>query len=90
MPVSVSGPTVSDPPRILMVALPLTSVVGAEVYPPPVSVTVPVGVGFPVPPLTVISTLKACAVVMLDKDGLTVTLGVILTEAVALPLSGIV
>ena len=58
-------------------ALPLARVVAAEVYPPPVNVTVPFGVGLPVPPFTVIVTINACAVVMLDVDGVTVTAGVV-------------
>lgn len=32
----------------------------------------PVGVGFPLPPLTVTVTGNACAVVMLEEDGVTV------------------
>jgi len=41
---------------------------------------------FPVPPLTLTVTINACAVVMLDADGDTVTAGVagvIVMEAVA-------
>jgi hypothetical protein len=43
-----------------------------------VSVTEPVGVGLPFPPLTTAVTVNACAVVMLDRDGVTETAGVIL------------
>jgi hypothetical protein len=42
----------------------------------------PVGVGLPVPPLTAIATVNACPVVMLDEDGVTVTVGVVFAEAV--------
>jgi hypothetical protein len=43
-------------------------------------------VSLPVPPLTLTVTVKACAVVMLDADGVTVTAGVagvIVMETVA-------
>ena len=43
---------------------------------PLVKVTAPVGVGLPVPPLTVTVTIVDCAVVMLEGDGETVTAGV--------------
>jgi hypothetical protein len=43
-----------------------------------VSVTDPVGVGLPLPPLTVAVTDNACAVVMLLADGVTVIVGAIL------------
>jgi hypothetical protein len=62
---------------MLMEAPPLVSVVAGEVWPPPDSVTVPVGDGLPAPPLTATVTVNACAVVMLDADGVTVTVGVI-------------
>ena len=58
-------------------ALPLARVVAAEVYPPPVSVTEPVGVGLPVPPFTETVTARGCAVVMLEAEGVTVTAGVV-------------
>jgi hypothetical protein len=61
---------------MLMVAVPPTRLVGAEVYPPLERVTLPVAVGFPVPPFTVTVTGSSWAVVMLDGDGVTVTLGV--------------
>jgi hypothetical protein len=60
---------------MLIEALPLLSVVAAEAYVPLVRVTVPVGIGFPLPPLTVIATGNACAVVMLDAEGETPTWG---------------
>jgi hypothetical protein len=41
-------------------------------------VTEPVGVGFPLPPLTTTVTDRACVVVMLDEDGVTPTVGVTL------------
>jgi hypothetical protein len=50
---NVSLPTASDAVGIVIVAEPPSSVVAAEVKFPPVSVTVPVGAGLPVPPLTV-------------------------------------
>jgi hypothetical protein len=37
-----------------------------------------VGVGLPVPPLTVTVTVNVCAVVMLDEPGVTITVGVVL------------
>jgi hypothetical protein len=43
-----------------------------------VRVAEPVGVGLPLPPLTPTVTVRGCAVVMLDDDGVTVTVGVIL------------
>jgi hypothetical protein len=41
------------------------------------SVTEPVGVGFPGPPTTTAVTVTDCAVVILDEDGVTVTVGVV-------------
>jgi hypothetical protein len=43
--------------------------------------TVPVAVGYPLPPLTAIVTVNGCAVVMLADDGVTVTVGVVLGGA---------
>jgi hypothetical protein len=40
-------------------------------------ITEPVGVGLPVPPVTATVTVRACAVVMLVEEGVTVTVGVI-------------
>jgi hypothetical protein len=80
--VSVSLPVASDPAETLMVAPPLLRVAAADVYVPLVSVTEPVGVGFPVPPLTATATVSACAVVMLDADGVTVNVGVVFAAAV--------
>ena len=45
---------------------------------PLVNVTEPVGVGLPFPPLTATVTVNGCAVVMLDRDGVTETVGVVL------------
>ena len=59
----------------MIVVEPLLRVVAAEVYLPLVNVTVPVGVGLPVPPLTATVTLSDCVVVMLDTPGVTVTVG---------------
>ena len=44
----------------------------AELYPPPVNVTIPVGVGVP---LTATVTVSAWVVEMLEEDGVTVTVG---------------
>jgi hypothetical protein len=77
--VSVSVPALSDPEGMLIVALPLLRVVVAEVYPPPVSVTDPVGVGLPLPPFTTTLAVKTCAVVTLLDEGVTVTVGVVLS-----------
>jgi hypothetical protein len=60
-----------------IVADPALRVVAAEVYPPPPSVTEPVGVGFPPPPATMTPTLRLCVVLMIEEDGVTVTVGVI-------------
>jgi hypothetical protein len=43
--VSVSVPVASDPAGMVMVAVPALSVTADDVYPPPESVTEPVGVG---------------------------------------------
>jgi hypothetical protein len=67
---------------MLMVVVPLVSVVTTEVKPPPVSATVPVGVGLPPPPLTTTATERLWAVVMLNEDGVTVTAGVIFAGVV--------
>ena len=72
---SVSVPVVSNPAEMLIVALPPLRFVVAEVYPPPVKVTEPVGAGLPPPALTETVTDSACAVVMLDEEGATVTVG---------------
>jgi hypothetical protein len=74
--VSVSLPNASAPAAIAIVADPALSVVPPDVYPPPLSVTSPVGVGFPLPPFTATATVKACAVVMLVAEGATATAGV--------------
>ena len=44
-------------------------------------VTEPVGVGLLPPPLTTTVTERDCAVVMLERAGVTVTVGVILVDA---------
>ena len=79
MAVSTSLPVDSDPAGMLIVKLPPTNVVVAEVYPPPASVTEPVGVG---EPFTAIVTDSVCAVVMLVDDGVTDTVGVVFTGLV--------
>jgi hypothetical protein len=73
----VSLPIARDPAGTLIVAPPLLRVLAADVKVPLVSVTVPVGVGLPVPPLTAVVTVNACAVVMLVEDGVTVTVGAV-------------
>ena len=88
--VIVSLPTASAPAGMMMFAWPPLNAVGAEEYDPLLSVMVPVGVGFPpevvgvgsaVSPLTVTRTESACAVVMLDAAGMTVTMGVVMVES---------
>jgi hypothetical protein len=79
----------SDPAGTLIVATPPVSAVADEVYVPLVSVTEPVGVGVPA---TVTVTARLWAVVMLDGEGETVTVGVVfaglvtVTEAVPVAL----
>ena len=58
-----------------MVALPLLTVVTAEVYPPPLRVTDPEGVWLELPAVTLMVTAIYCAVVMLVADGVSVTAG---------------
>jgi hypothetical protein len=57
------------------VALPEVSIVAAEVYVPLLTVTDPVGVALPEPPLTATVTESDCAVVILDAEGETVKTG---------------
>ena len=59
-----------------MVAPPLLSVAGAEVYVLLASVTDPVGVGLLPPPLTATVTVNGCVVRIFSEDGVTVTAGV--------------
>lgn len=72
---TLPGP--SDSAGMLIVALPALSSVAADVYPPPVRTTDPVGVGLPLAAETVIVTPSACVVVMLEVEGVTVTTGVV-------------
>jgi hypothetical protein len=87
--VSVSLPTASDPPGIVIVAAPALSVSPPDVYPPPLSTTSPVGTGFPLPPFTATVTIRPCVVVILVADGVTATAGVnvarVVTAIVAEP-----
>jgi len=76
--VSVSVPTESAVPGILMVAAPFARVVAVPLYPPPESVTVPVGVC--VPPETLMATETAVPVVTVVGVGVTVTVGVVFWE----------
>jgi hypothetical protein len=65
-----------------MDALALLSVVGVDVLVPMVSVTVPVGTGFPLPPLTLIVTVRSWAMVTLGEEVVTATVGTIFDGAV--------
>jgi hypothetical protein len=60
---------------MLIAALPTPRVVADEVYPPPLSITEPVGMGVPV---TVTITVSGWVVVTLDGEGVTDTVGVVL------------
>jgi hypothetical protein len=57
-------------------ALPPLKVAADEVYPPPLTVTEPVGV--PLLPDTETVTVSAWAVVILEEEGVTNTVGVVL------------
>jgi hypothetical protein len=83
----VSFPVPSTPAGIVIVAVPPASTVAADSYPPPVTVTVPVGIAFPLPPLTTAVTVKGCVVVMLVAEGVTVTAGVILAGVVTVTIA---
>ena len=76
--VSVSEPTARDPARIVIVAEPAVRGVADELYPPPVSVTVPVAAGLPVPVFTATVTLNDWVTEMLEAAGVTETAGVAL------------
>ena len=80
----MSVPVVSAPAGMLMIAPPLDSVEAEEEYPPPDSMTEPVGVAFPAVPLTVIVTVRASAVVMLVTDGVAEMVGVV-TVGISIP-----
>lgn len=80
--VNVLLPAGNEPAATLMVAFPEASTVAAEAYVPLERVTEPVGVGLPLPPLTLTETLKACAVVTVGAEGVTVTVGASKTGAV--------
>ncbi len=68
----VTVPAPNDPAGTVKLALPVpSSVTFDEVYPPPLRLTVPVGV--PLLPETVTLTVRLCAVVMELEDGVTVT-----------------
>lgn len=68
-------PTASEPAGTLTVAAPLLRVAAADVNFPLLNVTEPVGVGVPLPPLTVSFTIRAWAVSTLEAPGATVTVG---------------
>jgi hypothetical protein len=71
-------PTGSDPPGIVMLVLPFTSVPGVDVYAPhPWSVTEPVGVGLPFPPATVAVNVSGSVEAILGNCGVKVSVGVI-------------
>ena len=82
MTVRVSLPVLSDPAETLNATLPAVSTFAPEATPPPLSVTVPVGVGWRAPPPTVTTTERDCAEVMLEAEGATVIVGVALAAAV--------
>ena len=71
MTVSVSLPAARAPAATGMEALPLLNVAAVEVYVPLVKITEPVAA-----PLTVTVTVNDCAVVMLEAEGVTDTVGV--------------
>jgi len=68
-------PNVSVPAETVIVALPLLKAVDGEVNVPDESVTEPVGMGFPPPPLTATVALNPCVVLMDSGEGVTVTVG---------------
>ena len=76
----MSGPAASDPAGTVKLALPvLLRVTVCATIPPPESVTVPVATVVADPlPATATATVSACAVVMLDEDGVTVNVGVVI------------
>src|ERR1039458_6921247 len=61
---------------MLKIAEPPVSVSGEVDNPGPLRLTDPVGTGLPLPPLSVTVTDMLCVVVMLEGDGVTVTVGV--------------
>ena len=63
-----------------IVPLPLTRLGSPTRFPPRVICREPVGTGFPLPPFTVAVTVTACAVVMLEEESVTDTVGVTLLE----------
>jgi hypothetical protein len=70
--VKLAEPSAREPAGILIVTVPTLIATAAEEYPLPVTVTVPVGVGVP---LTATVTVSAWALVMLNADGVTTTVG---------------
>lgn len=73
MAVSVSVPTERVFAGMVRVEAPLDTLTAEEVYPPPVSVTVPVGAARPPEPATVTVTDRLCATVIDAAAGVTVT-----------------
>ena len=71
-------PLFKAPAGIVTVEAPALSVAAAEVKPPPVTTTVPVGTGEPAPPLTPTVKVSVWVVLMVDEDGVTVTDGMAL------------
>ena len=65
-----------------MLAMPLFRVAAAEAYVPLVSVTVPVGVGSPVPALTTMLTVSGCVVLMPFVEGVSATYEPALTTVI--------
>jgi hypothetical protein len=64
------------------VATPFVSVTTPSGVPPLFKATFPLAVGVPAAEVTATVIVSACAVVMLDEDGVTVTVGVVLGPAV--------
>jgi hypothetical protein len=81
----MSLPVAREPAGIVIVAPPLVNVVAADIYPPPVSVTEPVGTGLPLPPATATVTVRLCTVVIVVAEGDTVTVGVVNGVVVPFP-----
>ena len=73
MATTLSVPAASEPAGTPIVALPPDNGTGSEPYLPIISHIDPVGAGLPLPPLTATVTINGCAVLMLDEEGVTVT-----------------
>jgi hypothetical protein len=67
-----------------MFAMPLVSAVSEEEYAPLLSVTRPVGVGLPLEPLTSTVMVTVCPIKIFGRDGITVTVGVVVPTALVI------